>query len=148
LDWNSFWTGVAAAVVAGLILFVLVEGPRWYRRRRRRLDEEAERRQIERMPISVAGPIVAEELRRNAVVSKRYEMAGPHGPTEARQLEVDAWRERRVDLAGLAGEDPDLWAELQAAYERLQWNKKDATRPPDANYLLALANPLERAARG
>jgi hypothetical protein len=146
MDWGSFWTGVAVTVVGGLILFALIEGPRWYRRRQKQEAKDAERRYIQRMPIHVGGPIVAGELRLNADLAKRCEQ-GSHVPSEARQLELIAWRERRGDIAGLEGEDPRLWTELRETYEALERSKRDGGHPPASAILLDLAGRLEKASR-
>ena len=85
MNWTSFWTGVAVTVVGGLILFVIIGGPRWFLAWRKKGALEADRAYTERTPIRVGGHIVAEEIRANANIALRCE-EGHHVPSEARRL--------------------------------------------------------------
>jgi len=139
---------VVVTVVGGIILAVLVGGPRWYVKRRERKRKLAEADQIRRMPISVGGHIVAAELRWNALnVAKRCE-DGSHVPTEGRKVRLEDWRSRKAEMAGLRDEAPALWEELVEAYGDLDLTRLSGAYPPRSDYLLDLADRLDEAADG
>ena len=93
-------TGVGVTVVGGLILAVLVGGPRWYIRRRERQAKEAEAEGIRRTPIRVGGHIVATELRWNAGVVKRCEERGDVPSAELQTVRLYEWRDASVPASG------------------------------------------------
>jgi hypothetical protein len=147
VDWGSFWTGVAVAVVAGLILALILRGPVWYRARRRRQAEAAQTAYIWRTPIRVSGQEVARELRENADVAQRCETGSPVR-AEARHIGVVKWMDREHELSPLRSEDPALWQELQATYDALRLTRTQGAGPPSSTHLLELAERLDRAAEG
>jgi hypothetical protein len=157
MDWGSFWTGVAVAVVGGLILFLLIEGPRSFNRRRgrkaaeakeqrRREREEAKERTIERTKLRATSEAVVAELRANAELAKRCE-DGSHVPEEARKLELVEWKDRRNEMTILHLEDPQLWDDLRETYDALFRSKRDGGWPPTSAELLDLADRLEAATK-
>jgi hypothetical protein len=119
-------------------------------REKEREKEQAAAREaaaIHRAPLRAGAFEVADELRKNAVVSKRCE-EGSHVPEETRHLVLTQWSQRRGEMAGLRDEDQELWEELEKTYAGLEQSKKRGAHPPPSQNLLGLADRLAQAADG
>jgi hypothetical protein len=108
LDWGSFGTGVAVTVVGGLIVWAIIASFHWYGRRRERKAKEIEARNFERIPLRAGAVQIAQELRENAEVAKRFE-GGHRAPREGKAISLVQWKNFKGQIAQLQTEAPELW---------------------------------------
>lgn len=139
--WDVIWTGV----VIGLTVAAVVASADWYVKRRARKAKKAEARSEARIHLRAGADQVAQELRANAGVAKRFEV-GHRAPSEGKAVSLVQWRNFKGQIAGLQAEAPELWHELEETYEALEETKAEGVFPPPPADLLRLADRLVKAA--
>jgi hypothetical protein len=98
--------------------------------------------------------LIARELAFNARALARYESRVKHRSAQRRrtagsrlmaEVQTQRWDEFAAEWSLLRTRNPDLWAKIANAYERLEDARVSGQRPPRSEQLVQLVQQLQEA---